>query len=285
MGSSPPYQPPPGPNPPPGGSPPQGGYAPAPGGYPPAPGGYPPAPGGYAPAPGGYPPPGPYAPAPGGYPPQPPYPPQYPAPGGPAGATPAKGLLIAGVVGAGLCALVALLHYVPLSFDRQWLVFLGHALLTVGAVGLLKRSGSGLWLLALLATGAMSLLDLLGFTGVLRSLGMTFLSLSGLAYAVLYGALGLALLLRRRDGNPAVGAAAGGLLLLRALVSFLTSVMGLVGFFGEVASGLYQTGSGVLLLVYGALLGFMITALSPPAPAGGPPAPVAGPAGWRPPGT
>jgi hypothetical protein len=225
-----------------------------------------------------YPPPGSpgYPPGQPGYP--PPGPPGYPAPGQPG---PNKGLLVTGAVGAGLCALVSIAGYLPVPADLRPLVALGYALLVVGAVGLLKRSP--LWMIGVLAWAGMFLLNGVRMAGLFENFGMAFVSLTGLASAVLWGAVGLTVLLRRADGNAGLGVVTGILLLLRAAVSFLIAVMGLVGGIGGL-TGVFQISGGLTLLVDAALTGFFLTTLSarPPAPGG---APVAAPPAWRPPGT
>jgi hypothetical protein len=180
-------------------------------------------------------------------------------PGAPA-AAPGGGLIGVGIAGAALQTLAVGVTFLSPGGAALGLHATADLLLLLGALGLLRRRQSMLWLLCAIGFGVSLFLS-----GVLRALsafgpgaGVSLLySLLGLADGAIYALLGLTLLIRCHDGHPGLGIAAGVLAFARAGASAALAAMPLLSFLGPdlMRSTMYgwrlsAAALGVLLAVF-----------------------------------
>jgi hypothetical protein len=199
-----------------------------------------------------------------------PYPSQ---PTGPA--LPGRALILLGLFGGLLTALALVAPLVigghPVA---RWGGILGQVLIVLAAVGLQQRSSSPLWMLCAIGLGLTFLVNFLFAAEVSVVMGLLG-NLGSILAALVWGLVGLALLVRRNDGHPGLGVAAGIVTLLRAFNLLLLAVLPFVGLFGLDPGSGYR-GVQVLGAISAGLIGlFCASAMSKPAPR---PAPL-----WTPP--
>jgi hypothetical protein len=199
-----------------------------------------------------------------------PYPSQ---PTGPA--LPGRGLILLGLFGGGVLALAAVAPLVLPGAVPLGLSALGEILIVVAAFGLQQRSGSPLWLLAGLLMGLNFLISLSGIGRI--TIGIGFLGgISWIVSALAWGLFGLALLVRRNDGHPGVGAGAGIVALVRAACAFFLAILPFFGFLGlDAMLGLTWTWRIAAFFSSALVALFCATAISKPAARPAPP--------WQPP--
>jgi hypothetical protein len=213
-----------------------------------------------------------------------PYPSQ---PTGPA--LPGRGLILLGLFGGGVLAFAALAPIVAPGLVSLGLTALGEVLLVLALFGLQQRAGGALWLLSGLLMGLNGLLTLSGIGRMTIGFGLLG-GFTWLVSAAAWGLLGLALLVRRHDGHPGLGAGAGLVTLVRAACAFFLFVVPFFGFFDP--TGILWTWRAAAFFNSALVALFCATAMSKPAaprapawqpPPYGPQPPYGQPPGAQPP--
>jgi hypothetical protein len=184
-----------------------------------------------------------------------------PYPPAPVAPPPGGALIGLGVAGAALQVLACGAGFIAPGAPMARLHTLAEVFLVLGAFGLLSRRGGGAWLLAALAlaldviAGLATLALSSPLLGGVLGRGL-LVDLFGLVDVGAFAALGAVLLVRRADGHPGVGLAAGIAVLVRACVSLLGAVPGVVELLAATPLGygaawrIVAGAAGVLLAIF-----------------------------------